>query len=367
MQHAIAIKWHNNSLELLDQRLLPAQEIWINTHSVEEVYQAIKNMMVRGAPAIGIAAAYAAVFAARESVPEGQSLLDSVSKEGVSIWQQKFKYKMDRLADSRPTAVNLFWALDKISRRILSVIEAPGSWQQKIHIVELEAIAIHEDDLNANYAMGELGAKYILSHLAEGESTINVMTHCNAGAIATGGYGTALGVVRSLWNSGKLTTVFADETRPWLQGARLTAWELQKEGIPVSLNADSAAAYLLRSKNIKWIIVGADRITANGDVANKIGTYGLAVLAQFHKVKFMVVAPSSTIDMALSSGTDIPIEERAAGELTHWQGIPTTPEGVRVCNPVFDVTDASLVDVIVTEKGVVEQPNAEKMKKLMQL
>jgi methylthioribose-1-phosphate isomerase len=365
MQEAIAIKWQSSCLLLLDQRLLPAQEVWIETQSVEEVYRAIKDMVVRGAPAIGIAAAYGAVFAARESVPEGQSVLDPVSPEGLVNWQAQFKNKMDRLADSRPTAVNLFWALDKIKARIQSVIEEPGSWQQKIHIIEQEAIKIHEEDLKANHAMGELGAGYILRHLADDASSIDVMTHCNAGAIATGGYGTALGVVRSLWSSGKLSNVYADETRPWLQGARLTAWELQKDGIPVTLNADSAAAHLIRTKNIKWIIVGADRITANGDVANKIGTYGLAVLARYHQIKFMVVAPSSTIDMSLPSGQEIPIEERSAGELTHWQGNSITPAGIEACNPVFDVTDASLVDIIVTEKGVVEKPNTEKMKALM--
>jgi len=259
---------------------------------------------------------------------------------------------MQRLAQSRPTAVNLFWALKRMEDLFESLSGNPEA-----ALIE-EAGRIHQEDIEANYRMGELGEVFI-------PKDTGVITHCNAGALATGGYGTALGVVRSAFSAGKLNQVFADETRPWLQGARLTAWELLQDKIPVTLLSDGAAASLLSTGKISWAIVGSDRIAGNGDVANKIGTYGLAIAAKHHGVKFMVVAPTSTIDMSLESGKDIPIEQRGKNEVLGLNGQAVAAQDADVWNPAFDVTPAELVDVIVTEKGVVENPTAEKMAALM--
>ncbi|AZZ93241.1 S-methyl-5-thioribose-1-phosphate isomerase [Hahella sp. KA22] len=333
-----AIRWANNQLILLDQRKLPLQEAYVHCVTHVEVADAIRQMVVRGAPAIGIAAAYGVALAAAE----------------FSSDRDRMHRALETLADSRPTAVNLFWAL----RRMRDLIDGSAATDLFPLLVE-EATRIHEEDLQANLTMGELGADLIAE---SGRGAL--LTHCNTGSLATGGYGTALGVIRSAYRRDLVTEVFADETRPWLQGARLTAWELCQDDIPVKLIADSAAAHVMKTCAVKWVIVGADRITAHGDVANKIGTYGLAVLARHHGVKFMVAAPSSTIDFELFSGADIPIEERTSDELKFVQGIPLAPEKANAFNPVFDVTPAELIDAIVTERGVVLRPNAEKMRKL---
>ena len=262
---------------------------------------------------------------------------------------------MDQLAASRPTAVNLFWALGRMG----GILDQYQSRKDAVSRLAEAAVAIHREDLAANMAMADLALEAMAL-----EKPCSVLTHCNTGALATGGYGTALGVVRKLHEERLLKRVYADETRPWLQGARLTAWELARDGIPVTLNTDGAAAAILAKGEVKWVIVGADRITANGDVANKIGTYGLAVLARHHKVKFMVVAPSSTVDMSLASGRDIPIEERDGDEICQIGGVRMAPEKVDAFNPVFDVTPADLIDLIVTERGVVHTPEMTGMHQL---
>jgi methylthioribose-1-phosphate isomerase len=261
------------------------------------------------------------------------------------------------LADSRPTAVNLFWALGRMHDRLDRLKDNADPLQ----VLEAEAIAIHESDREANLTMAQLGVDLIRKHQGNAQA---ILTHCNTGALATGGFGTALGVIRAAFIEGMVEQVYVDETRPWLQGSRLTAWELANEGIPVTLNVDSAAAHIMKTKGPTWVIVGADRITANGDVANKIGTYQLAVNAMHHGVRFMVVAPSSTIDMNLASGDDIPIEERDGRELLEVGGKRVGAD-VHAFNPVFDVTPADLIDAIVTEKGIVERPDTAKMAQLM--
>lgn len=336
------IRWTPQGLLLLDQRLLPAEVAYVNCATAAEVATAIREMVVRGAPAIGIAAAYGVVLAAQE-----------VQAEDAGRWRELIEPKLAQLAESRPTAVNLFWALQRMRARLESVGQEAGA-----ALLE-EARTIQEEDLAANLCMGELGAALLDERGA-------VLTHCNTGSLATAGYGTALGVIRSGYTSGKITKVYADETRPWLQGARLTAWELRQDAIPVTLIADAAAPLLLRRGEVRWVIVGADRIAANGDVANKIGTYGLAIAARAHGVKLMVVAPSSTIDWQLSSGDDIPIEKRHHDELLSMQGVRLAAEGVAAWNPVFDVTPAEYIDVIVTEHGVVHKPGLESMARLRQ-
>jgi methylthioribose-1-phosphate isomerase len=338
-----AVVWHDDSLYLLDQRALPSETRFVVCRSAAETAKAIKDMVVRGAPAIGVTAAYGVVLAARERF--------LAHADG---WREAVGADLDLLAASRPTAVNLFWALERMRRRIADLDQL-----DPLPALLAEAERIHVEDAAANRAMGELGAALI-------EGPTDVITHCNAGALATGGYGTALGVVRSAHAAGKIRRVYADETRPWLQGSRLTAWELQQSGIPVTVQADNVAAGLMARGGIGWVIVGSDRIAANGDVCNKIGTYALAVLARHHGVRFMVAAPTSTIDLSVASGADIPIEERAAEEVLACGGVRVGPEGVDAHNPVFDVTPAALVDCIVTERGVVEQPDADKVRALME-
>lgn len=342
-----AIRWQDDRLHLLDQRILPHTEVWLAYDCASGTAQAITDMVVRGAPAIGITAAYGVVLGARKAF------------HGVAnAWKEVLEKDIQILAASRPTAVNLFWALD----RMREVIRDLPDDQNPEPALLATAVRIHEDDLQANRAMGELGADLILKDLT---GQTSVMTHCNTGALATGGLGTALGVIRTLHKRHRLEMVFADETRPWMQGSRLTAWELQKDQIPVTLNCDSAAAHIMKTKAVSWVIVGADRITANGDVANKIGTYSLAVLAKYHGVKFMVVAPTSTVDMALASGDLIPIEERTAAELKSVGGVALAPEAVSAFNPVFDVTPGALIDAIVTEKGVILNPSTETMAEVL--
>lgn len=342
-----ALEWRDNALYLLDQRLLPQQEHWQRYETAAEVALAIREMRVRGAPAIGVAAAFAVVLAA-------QKLVDSP----VSTWSAALAADFALLAESRPTAVNLFWALQKMRDCLAIAVQQA----QPLPILEAQAVAILNDDREANLHTAQLGLQVIREASAAPQ---HVMTHCNTGALATAGFGTALGVIRAAYLDGLVSCVHVNETRPWLQGSRLTAWELVGEGIPSVLNVDSTAAHLMAQGKITWVIVGADRITANGDVANKIGTYQLAVLARYHQVKFMVVAPSSTIDMQLSSGTAIPIEERNGEEILYI-GEQRVAAQIDAFNPVFDVTPADLIDVIVTERGIVMQPNRQKMHALMQ-
>ncbi|PJJ98997.1 S-methyl-5-thioribose-1-phosphate isomerase [Lysobacteraceae bacterium NML91-0213] len=334
------IRWTGDALELLDQRKLPFATGYVTCHSSDDVAAAIHALIVRGAPAIGIAAAWGVVLAAREvDAADGAMAADLLAPA------------MQRLNAARPTAVNLAWAL----ARMRAALEASGAdWRARI---AAEAQAIADEDLAANRRMGELGASLI----APGSG---VLTHCNTGSLATAGFGTALGVIRAGVAQGRVGRVYADETRPWNQGSRLTVWELQQDGIDATLIADAAASHLLRNGDVEWVVVGADRICANGDVANKIGTYQLAISARFHGKKFMVVAPSSTVDMATPSGDHIEIEERDPGELLGVAGNRTVAEGVQAWNPVFDVTPASLIDAIVTERGIVEQPDAERMRAL---
>ena len=311
------IIWKRDRLELLDQRLLPEKTEYVTCRSAEEVARAIRDMVVRGAPAIGCAAAFGVV-------------LDRGSPQS-----------FDALSRSRPTAVNLFWALERM---------------KKAKDLEAEAIAIFEEDLAANHAMGDHGAALI-------PQGARIMTHCNAGALATAGYGTALGVIRS--SKHKSVSVIANETRPYLQGARLTAYELVQEGIPCTLITDSMAGHLMSKGEVDVVVVGADRIAANGDVANKIGTYALAVLAKRHGIPFYVAAPLSTFDASIPDGSHIPIEERGADEVTGYRAARWAPPGVSVRNPAFDITPAELVTGIVCEKGVVMHPTREKLQALM--
>jgi len=321
-----AVQWQGDHLRLLDQRLLPGEERWIDCADAGQITQAIKDLAVRGAPAIGIAAAWGVALAAKQGEP-----LDVV---------------LVTLRAARPTAVNLMWALDRMKKRIAAGADAAA--------LVREAQAIQDEDLAANRKMGELGAALIRTHSG-------VLTHCNTGSLATAGFGTALGVIRAGVAMGRIDHVYAGETRPWQQGARLTMWELVRDDIPAQLIADSAAAHLMKSGAVQWVIVGADRIAANGDTANKIGTYQLAIAAKYHGVKFMVVAPSSTVDMATGSGEEIEIELRDPAELLSTAGKRTVVDGARAWNPVFDVAPAELIDAIVTERGVIERPNSISM------
>ncbi|WP_458525745.1 S-methyl-5-thioribose-1-phosphate isomerase [Onishia taeanensis] len=332
----IPIRWcDDDSLELLDQRWLPSRREMLRIDTAEAATEAITTMVVRGAPAIGITAAYGVVLAAqRSSGPE---------------WSATIDVAMAQLAASRPTAINLCWALERMKAVVTAHRHAVAP---PVEALLETARAIQRQDLADCLAMGELGA-----NLLARQSPRAVMTHCNTGALATGGHGTALGVIRSAWARGLITRVHANETRPWLQGARLTAWELAEDCIPVTLAVDSAASLLMARGEIGWLIVGADRITANGDVANKIGTLALAVQARHFGVKVMVVAPTSTFDLSLARGEDIPIETRAPRELTHQGERAVAPADIDIYNPVFDVTPAGLIDAIVCERGVIETPD----------
>jgi methylthioribose-1-phosphate isomerase len=338
-----AVVWSDDNLYLLDQRVLPAEMRFVVCETAADTAKAIKDMVVRGAPAIGVTAAYGVVLAARERF-----------RQSADGWRKGLADDLNLLAAARPTAVNLFWALERMRHLIADLDQL-----DPVPALLTEAKRIHVEDVAANRAMGELGAALI-------QGPTDIMTHCNAGALATGGYGTALGVVRSAHAAGKVRRVYADETRPWLQGSRLTAWELHRSGIPVTVQADNVAASLMARGEIGWVIVGADRIAANGDVCNKIGTYSLAVLARHHGVSFMVAAPTATIDLKVATGAQIPIEERPGDEVLTCGGARLGPDGVEAHNPVFDVTPAALVDCIVTERGVVHQPDAAKIRALME-
>jgi len=334
------IRWTGDALELLDQRRLPFETGYLRCTTSDEVAGAIRDLAVRGAPAIGIAAAWGVVLAAR-----------AVDAKDAAEAGQALEPALARLNAARPTAVNLAWALARMRAALAGVADG-ADWRAAL---EAEAAAIEREDLAANRRMGVLGAELI----APGSG---VMTHCNTGSLATAGFGTALGVIRAGVAQGRIARVFAGETRPWLQGARLTAWELQQDGIDATLIADAAASHLMKTGQVQWVVVGADRICANGDVANKIGTYQLAIAARHHGVKFMVVAPSSTVDMDTASGELIEIEERAPGELHALGGVRTAAEGIAAWNPVFDVTPHALIDAIVTEKGVVQAPGEAAMR-----
>ena len=321
-----AVQWRGDHLHLLDQRRLPQEEHWTDCRQVADVVQAIRDLVVRGAPAIGIAAAWGVVLAAQRGEAMATALAD--------------------LRAARPTAVNLMWALDRMRACLAGGADAAT--------LAREAQAIQDEDLAANRHMGELGAALI----APGSG---VLTHCNTGSLATAGFGTALGVIRAGVAQGRIAQVYAGETRPWQQGARLTMYELVRDGIDATLIADSAAAHLMKTGAVQWVIVGADRIAANGDTANKIGTYQLAIAAKYHGVRFMVVAPSPTVDMATASGEAIAIELRNPDELLAIGGRRVVVDGAQAWNPVFDVTPAALIDALVTERGVIEHPTRAAM------
>jgi methylthioribose-1-phosphate isomerase len=332
-----AIEWSDAGLRLLDQRVLPEKTDWLLLEDAPAVAVAIRDMVVRGAPAIGITEAYGVVLSVRRHRGGGSP-----------GWRTAVEADLAGLAAARPTAVNLAWALERMGR----CLERAGD--DPVEALLAEARRIHEEDISANRRMGEYGANL----LKTGDS---VLTHCNTGTLATGGYGTALGVIRSAWAGGKIGRVYAGETRPWLQGARLTAWELVQDGIPVSLLTDSAAAFLMAQGRVQWVITGADRVTANGDVINKIGTYSLAVACRHHGVRMMVAAPLSTLDPDTPSGQDVVIEQRPQAEVLGCAGRPVAAAGADAWNPVFDITPAELVDVLVTEHGVVESPDRERL------
>ena len=341
------IQWIDDAVVMIDQTRLPLEEKYVTCRSYQEVAAAIRDMTIRGAPAIGVAAAMGVALGALHAAEPGLDArtLDTQMEEICAT-----------LASTRPTAVNLFWAIDRMKRVYASVAGKPIA-EIRRRLVE-EALLVREEDIAICRAIGRNGAALVPDHKT-------VLTHCNAGALATAGYGTALGVIRAAVEAGKQIDVFADETRPFLQGARLTAWELQQDGIPVTLITDNMAGHLLKSGRIGCVVVGADRIAANGDVANKVGTYSVAVLAKENGVPFFVAAPISTLDLSLPSGSAIPIEQRAAEEVTHVFGIRIAPEGTVVENPAFDVTPARYVAAIITEKGVARAPFEESLKKLV--
>ena len=324
-----AIRWNHDALSLLDQTRLPLEERWLPCTDYRQVVRAIRTMVVRGAPAIGVAAAYATVLAAREGA-------------GTPDFAAFMARAREELASSRPTAVNLFWALDRMEA-------CWRAWGPDLPRLEREAQAIHREDLEMNRAMGRFGADLV-------PQGARILTHCNAGALATGGYGTALGVIRAAHAQGKVAMVYADETRPLLQGARLTAYELAADHIPVTLICDDMAGALMARGQVDLVVVGCDRMAANGDFANKIGTYSLAVLARHHHIPFYTALPSSTVDLSLPDGRGIPVEERGPEEVSSFAGRRTGPEGVPVWNPSFDVTPHQLLTGIITERGVLTPP-----------
>ncbi len=330
------ISWKNNTVILIDQNALPLAEKYIACKSYKEVISSIKKLTVRGAPAIGVAAAMGAALGALQ--------LAALPPEK---FRQKFIAICDEIARSRPTAHNLFWALERVKKCLNEAMDSGK--HDLIKEVVNEAKRICLEDIKINRQMGKYGSPL----LANGD---NILTHCNAGALATAGFGTALGVIRTAHEQGKKLHVYVDETRPILQGARLTAWELKKEKIPFTLITDNMAGFLMSQGKVDKIIVGADRIAANGDAANKIGTYSLAVLAQAHHIPFYVAAPLSTVDVSLKTGAAIPIEERKSEEVTHFRGVPSAPKSIKVYNPAFDVTPARYITAIITEKGIIKKP-----------
>lgn len=350
---AATISWEGDvrgSLSLIDQTKLPGELVRIPCDDVESVWEAIKQLRVRGAPAIGIAAAYGLVVGLRQ-----HGALDGLSP---SEFAEKLQSLRDYLAGSRPTAVNLFWALDRMVARANELTAAGNSPAEALAGLLDEAKAIHEEDRAMCRAIGRFGAELI-------PDGAGALTHCNAGGLATAEYGTALSVFFTCQDQGKRIHVFVDETRPLLQGARLTAWELVQRQIPATLICDSMAAQVMKERRVQAVVTGADRIAANGDSANKIGTYGLAVLARQHGIPFYIAAPSNTFDLSLPDGSGIPIEERRSDEITDGFGRRTAPEGVNVYNPAFDVTPAELIDALITEKGVIRPVNEANIRSML--
>ncbi len=344
MKGVKAIEWANGRVRLLDQTRLPHQEVYLELENQHQMVAAIGEMRVRGAPLIGIAAAYGMALGAQH-----------IETANMEDFLARLRPIAEELAATRPTAVNLSWALKRMT---LAAEAAPDPAAARQALLA-EALRIHQENADADRRLGQHGAQLIPAGSA-------VLTHCNTGSLATGGYGTALGVIRAAWEQGKLSRVYVSETRPLLQGARLTAWELARDGIPATLIADGAAGYLMRRDAIACVIVGADRIAANGDVANKIGTYTLAVLASQHAIPFYVAAPTSTIDLTTASGDQIPIEERSAEELTTFAGVTVAPAGIEALNPAFDVTPHRYVSAIISEGGVVHEPYVESLRQLFQ-
>lgn len=342
----IPVKWSDEGVLMLDQRLLPTEEIWLTLKTYDEVAAGIKDMVVRGAPAIGVSAAYGIALGAKNFV--GTSVADL---------EEELEFISDTLAKTRPTAVNLFWAIDRMNRTFQKA-KADGKSVSEIKQILLEdSKAIHEEDIESQRLIAQFGGEL----LADNDT---VLTHCNAGALATGGvWGTALGVIRGAVDQGKTISVIADETRPYLQGARLTAWELMEDDIPVTLITDNMSGHIMKKGGVQAVVVGSDRIAANGDVANKIGTYMVAVLAKRHGIPFYVAAPLSTVDLNTPTGDEIPIEERDRVEVTHVKGHQLAPEGVGITNYAFDVTPNDLVTAIITEKGVARAPYTESLRK----
>jgi len=341
----IPVKWTDEGVAMLDQRLLPTEEKWLILKSYDEVAAGIKDMVVRGAPAIGVSAAYGIALGARQFVGTN-----------VDDLEEEIEYIGDVLGKTRPTAVNLFWAIDRMKRTFQTAKTANKSVSEIKQILVTEAKAIHDEDIESQRLIAQFGGELL-------NDNDTVLTHCNAGALATGGvWGTALGVIRGAVNQGKTIAVIADETRPYLQGARLTAWELMQDDIPVTLITDNMSGHVMKKGRVQAVVVGSDRSAANGDVANKIGTYMVAVLAKRHDIPFYVAAPLSTVDLNCPTGDEIPIEERNIREVTHVQDIQLAPDDTVVSNYAFDVTPNDLVTAIITEKGVARAPYAESLK-----
>jgi len=338
---AKAIEWLGDRLRILDQTRLPQEQRFIDLAGYQDVAVAIKEMKVRGAPAIGIAAAY--------GIALGGLTITAASREE---FLTRLNQVIQALADTRPTAVNLFRAIDRMRK---AAARGNSIAEMKRLLID-EAKQIHSEEIEATMRLSHLGAELI-------KDGFTILTHCNAGSLATAGYGTALGVIKAAKEEGKHVSVIATETRPLLQGARLTAWELKQENIPVTLITDSMAGYFMRQGKIDCVIVGADRIAANGDVANKIGTYTLAVLAKENDIPFYVAAPTTTIDFSLVSGDEIPVEQRNPGEVTHIQGVPIAPEGIDAANPAFDITPHNYISAIITERGIIKEPYWEELAK----
>jgi len=341
------IEWKDDTVVMIDQRKLPASEVYVTCKTAKEVAKAITTMVIRGAPAIGVAAAMGIALGMRKS-----------SATGTKQFATEFQRICDLMAGTRPTAVNLFWAIERMKRTFAAAAQNGGSVAEITERLVSEAHAIHDEDVASCRSMGAHGATLV-------PDSAKILTHCNAGALATAGYGTALGVIRAAAESGKKITVLADETRPFLQGARLTAWELVKDGIDTTVITDNMAASMMRLGHVDLVVVGADRIAANGDVANKIGTYGVAVLAREHGIPFYVAAPISTVDLHTPDGSRIPIEERNDREVTHMGSARLTPEGAHVRNPAFDVTPSKYVTAIITERGIARAPYEESLAQLV--
>ena len=342
----IPVKWSDEGVEMLDQRLLPTEEKWLTLRTYNEVAAGIKDMVVRGAPAIGVSAAYGVALGAKQFV--GTDVTDL---------EDEIDYICEVLGKTRPTAVNLFWALDRMKRTFRKAKDDGKTVSEIKEILKTDAKSIHDEDIESQRLIAQFGGELI-------EDNSTVLTHCNAGALATGGvWGTALGVIRGAVNQGKHISVIADETRPYMQGARLTAWELMEDDIPVTLIADNMSGHVMKKGRVQAVVVGSDRIAANGDVANKIGTYMVAVMARRHGIPFYVAAPLSTVDLNCPTGEEIPIEERDIREITHVKDIQLAPDNVDVSNYAFDVTPNDLVTAIITEKGVARAPYSESLKK----